>query len=58
MPLDPPARFLVIDDEKGLRDMLSYALRRQKCEAVAAAGGEEESPPRSPGTSTRSSATS
>jgi DNA-binding NtrC family response regulator len=34
-------RVLVIDDEKGLRDMLSYFLRRMKCEVVVAEDGEK-----------------
>lgn len=35
------ARVLVIDDEKGLRDMLSYTLRRMKYEVVVAEDGEK-----------------
>jgi DNA-binding NtrC family response regulator len=35
-----PTRVLVVDDEKGLRDMLSYALRRLGCEVSVAEDGE------------------
>ena len=41
MTSDPPIRVLVIDDEKGLRDMLSYTLKRMKFEVTVAASGEE-----------------
>lgn len=34
------ARVLVIDDERGLRDMLSYTLRRLKFEVAVAEDGE------------------
>lgn len=34
------ARVLVIDDEKGLRDMLSYTLRRMQHEVIVAEDGE------------------
>ena len=36
-----PFRVLVIDDEKGLRDMLSYTLRRLKFEVSVAEDGEK-----------------
>ena len=36
-----PTRVLVIDDEKGLRDMLSYTLRRMKFEVAVAEDGEK-----------------
>lgn len=36
-----PARVLVIDDEKGLRDMLSYTFRRMKFEVAVAEDGEK-----------------
>lgn len=36
-----PVRVLVIDDEKGLRDMLSYTLRRLKHEVAVAEDGEK-----------------
>lgn len=36
-----PPRVLVIDDEKGLRDMLSYSLRRLKFEVVTVEDGEK-----------------
>lgn len=36
-----PVRVLVIDDEKGLRDMLSYTLRRLKFQAAVAEDGEK-----------------
>lgn len=35
------ARVLVIDDERGLRDMLSYTLRRLKFEVAVAEDGEK-----------------
>lgn len=38
--MDPVIRVLVIDDEKGLRDMLSYALRRLQFEVAVAENGE------------------
>ncbi len=34
-------RVLVVDDEKGLRDMLSYTLRRLKFEVAVAEDGEK-----------------
>ena len=36
-----PLRVLVIDDEKGLRDMLCYGLRRMKFEVDTAENGEK-----------------
>ena len=36
-----PTSVLVIDDEKGLRDMLSYTLRRLKFEVAVAGDGEK-----------------
>lgn len=41
MRSNPPARILVIDDEKGLRDMLSHTLRRMKFEVAVAEDGEK-----------------
>jgi DNA-binding NtrC family response regulator len=34
-------RVLVVDDEKGLRDMMSYALKRMKLEVETAENGEK-----------------
>ncbi len=36
-----PLRVLVVDDEKGLRDMMSYALKRMKLEVETAENGEK-----------------
>ena len=38
---NPPARILVVDDEKTLRDMLEYNLRREGYSVLTAAGGQE-----------------
>jgi DNA-binding NtrC family response regulator len=40
-PTSTPVRVLVIDDEKGLRDMLSYTLKRMKFEVAVAEDGEK-----------------
>lgn len=39
--MDAPTKVLVIDDERGLRDMLTYTLRRMKFEVNAAEDGEK-----------------